>query len=165
MKPRLLLHICCAACATRELVRLARDYAVTGCFANPDIASEEEFLRRAIRLERLAAEWHVPFEVVPRDHARFLVWTSGLEGGQRNGQRCTACYRLRLAVAAERAVAYGCTHFATTLTDRPGPPSVAELGREAGHANGLVFVGRETESAGPDGQCSCACEFSISDCD
>jgi hypothetical protein len=176
MKPRLLLHICCAPCATEALRRLSEEYAVTGCFVNPNIAPEEEFLRRAVAAEKLAVAWHVPLEVVPWDHAPFLRAAAGFEDEPEGGERCRRCYRLRLAAAADRAVAYGCSHLASTLTVGPRKPAavVNPVGIEVARARGLEFVAgdwkkldgfrRSVEQAQELGlyrQHYCGCEFSL----
>lgn len=185
MKPRLLLHVCCGPCATEALVRLADEYAVTGCFANPNLAPEAEFLLRAAAAEQLAAARHLPFEVLPRDHEtprhgvlseRFKAAVAGLESEPEGGRRCIACFRLRLDIAAERALAHGCTHLATTLTTGPAKPAavINPLGEAAARAQGLVFVGGDWKERGGFGrsvalarelglyrQRYCGCEFSL----
>ncbi|MFO7675739.1 MAG: epoxyqueuosine reductase QueH [bacterium] len=176
MKPQLLLHVCCGPCATEALRRLAGEYAVIGCFANPNIAPEEEFLRRAAAAEQLAAAWHVPFEVLPCDHGAFLSAVRGLEAEPEGGRRCDICYRLRLGAAAERALAYGCTHLATTLTVGPRKPALAinPIGHDVCRKRGLEFVAGDwkkqdgfrrsvarARELGLYRQHYCGCEFSL----
>lgn len=176
VKPRLLLHVCCGPCATEVLRRLADEYAVAGCFVNPNIAPGEEFLLRAVAAEKLAASWHVPMEVVPCAHEEFLAEAAGLEAEPEGGRRCVACYRLRLAVAADRAVAHGCTHLASTLTLGPKKPAavINPLGEELARSRGLVFVGgdwkkqdgfrrsvAQARELGLYRQRYCGCEFSM----
>ena len=142
VKPRLLLHVCCGPCATEPLHRLAEEYAVSGLFVNPNIAPEEEFLRRAVAVEKLAAAWHFPLEVAPYDHDRFLRAVAGLEAEPEGERRCSVCYRLQLAATAERAAACGCSHFASTLTTGPRKPAavINPIGEELARRWGVTFV-------------------------
>ena len=176
VKPRLLLHVCCGPCATEALSQLAGEYAITGCFINPNIAPEGEFLLRAATAEQLAASWHVPFEVLPWEHERFLTAVAGMETETEGGRRCRTCYRLRIEAAADRAPAYRCTHLATTLTTGPGKPAavINPLGEAAARARGLLFVPGDwkkqdgfrrsvahSRALGLYRQRYCGCEFSL----
>jgi len=116
MKSRLLLHICCGPCATEVVRRLAADYEVVGFYHNPNIHPEEEYWKRLAEVQRLAALWHVQVDTGAYDHAAFLRAVRGLENEPEGGRRCAACFRLRLAAAADAARANGCTVVASTLT-------------------------------------------------
>ncbi|MEO0081551.1 MAG: epoxyqueuosine reductase QueH [candidate division WOR-3 bacterium] len=175
MKPKLLLHICCGPCATHVVRRLSDQYELTGFFYNPNIAPEDEYLRRLVAVQELSAQWHVPVDVESYAHDRFLETVHGLEDEPEGGRRCEACYRLRLEAAAAAARANDCAIVASTLTiGRNKKASVINaIGREACAAHGLRFL--EADWKKQDGfrhsvelsrelglyrQSYCGCEFS-----
>lgn len=122
-KPRLLLHACCAPCSSYCLEYLSRYFSITVLFYNPNIYPEKEFEKRADELLRLVKELPVENEVsvvVDRfDPQEFYGAVRGLENTGEGGERCAACFRLRLARAAQYAGENGFDYFCTTLTISP----------------------------------------------
>jgi epoxyqueuosine reductase len=175
VKPKLLLHICCGPCSTEVIRRLKDDYEVVGFFYNPNIHPEEEHDKRLMEVQRISALWRVLVDARPYDHVRFLGVASGLEGEPEDGNRCVACYRLRLEEAACSAAENGCTHLATTLTIAPMKRAVVinPIGHEVAARHGVVFVGEDwkkrdgfkrsidlSRDLGLYRQNYCGCEFS-----
>jgi len=175
VKPKLLLHICCGACATEVVRRLQADCEVVGCFYNPNIAPEEEYYRRLAQVQRISALWHVLVDTGPYEHERFLAAVAGLEAEPEGGRRCEACYRLRLEAAAAQATANGCGVVASTLTIGPGKRAsvINAIGREACSRRGLQFLEEDwkkkdgyrrsvelSRDLGLYRQTYCGCEFS-----
>ena len=123
IKPKLLLHACCAPCASACVERLAPYFEVTLFFYNPNISSADEFQKRLCELERFVKE--APFAsgikiISPEyNHGEFLSAAAGLENAKEGGERCEKCFRLRLNKTAEQAGALGFEYFATTLTISP----------------------------------------------
>ncbi len=140
-RPRLLLHACCAPCASRPLELLASRFEITVFFCNPNIMPREEFDKRLGEFEKLrrypfrleAAEW---------DNAAFLAAVRGHEGDREGGARCSLCFRLRLAVTAEKAGAEGYDFFATTLTVSPHKNAdvINAIGAELSAAAGVPWL-------------------------
>ena len=54
--PSLLLHVCCAPCASHELTFLPDVFDVTAFYYNPNITDDEEREKRYAELERLIKE-------------------------------------------------------------------------------------------------------------
>ena len=54
--PTLLLHACCAPCASYVLEYLSHYFAITLWYYNPNISSEEEYRFREAELARLVKE-------------------------------------------------------------------------------------------------------------
>jgi len=137
---RVLLHICCAPCATyvvRDLCRRGAD--VTGYWFNPNIHPFSEHEARRQSLASYAERIGLP-----------MVWEEGYEmpsflsrivGKERHGQRCQICYSLRLSRTAETAVARGLTHIATTLAISPYQDleAIADVGQREAVAHGVAF--------------------------
>lgn len=143
---RLLLHACCAPCASAVIERLAPHFAITLFYYNPNIAPGEEYARRGAELERLASLLHTPYpldiapvEWRPED---FAAAAQGLEAEPEGGRRCTRCFALRLAKTAEMAAELGIPWFTTTLTVSPhkNAPLINEAGREAAARCGPRFL-------------------------
>ena len=122
-RPRLLLHVCCAPCSSYVLEYLSQYFDITVCFYNPNISPKSEYDYRAQELMRLAEQMPLPYPVLCRiedyDPSAFLAIAKGSENEPEGGQRCTACYRLRLTETAKIAASEGYDYFTTTLSISP----------------------------------------------
>ena len=122
-RPRLLLHVCCAPCSSYVLEYLSQYFDITVCFYNPNISPKSEYDYRAQELMRLAEQMPLPYPVLCRiedyDPSAFLAIAKGLEIEPEGGERCTACYRLRLTETAKIAASEGYDYFTTTLSISP----------------------------------------------
>ena len=122
-RPRLLLHVCCAPCSSYVMEYLSRYFDITVCFYNPNISPKSEYDYRAAELIRLTQEMPLSSPVICRienyDPAAFLTIAKGLESEPEGGERCTACYRLRLTETAKIAAAEGYDYFTTSLSISP----------------------------------------------
>lgn len=121
--PRLLLHSCCAPCSSYVLEYLSRYFAITVFYYNPNIAPESEFRHRVEEQQRLIREMPLPRPVdcLIGDYTpeRFSAIAAGHENDPEGGERCTACFRLRLEETARVAAAEGYGFFTTTLSISP----------------------------------------------
>lgn len=132
--PRLLLHCCCAPCASYALEYLTPFYLVTILFFNPNIHPREEYNKRAEELTKLLslAVYPNPVEklIVEYDPAAFESAAEPFLFEPEGGERCRICFRLRLAETAARAKAGEFDFFATTLTVSPhkAAPVINEIG-------------------------------------
>ena len=118
---KLLLHACCAPCASGCVDRLLTHFDVTIFFYNPNISTREEYDKRAGELERFLSLYtpETKLIVASYDPEEFLREARGLEDAPERGPRCEKCYRLRLAETEKKAKEEGCDFFATTLTLSP----------------------------------------------
>ncbi len=123
IRPRLLLHVCCAPCSTACLEQLTGAFRVTCFYYNPNIEPEAEFEHRFAELTRLTGEMPLPDapEVIKGnyEHERFVELARGMENIPEGGERCTRCYRLRLEETAKAARDGGYDYFTTTLSVSP----------------------------------------------
>lgn len=128
--PKLLLHVCCAPCATACLTRLIDAFDVTLYYANDNITDTEEWAKRLQEVKKLASlvnngEFEiqplVPLKTVvqPQRSERFFAAAKGLEREREGGARCTKCFELRLDDAKKYAEQNNFDYFATTLTVSP----------------------------------------------
>ncbi len=136
LPPRLLLHACCAPCSSYVLSYLAEYFSITILFYNPNITEQSEYEKRKAELLRLISELDVknPISVLeaPWDPDRFFTLSRGLEDCPEGGERCFACYRLRLEKTAQLARENGFDWFTTTLSISPlkNAVKINEIGEE-----------------------------------
>lgn len=121
--PRLLLHSCCAPCSSYCIACLAEYFEVTVFYYNPNIYPPDEYHMRAAEQKRFVEEfptrYPVHFVEGAYDTDRFYEMASGMEALPEGGERCFACYELRLRQAAEYALSRGFDFFTTTLSISP----------------------------------------------
>lgn len=145
-RPRLLLHICCAPCSSYVLEYLHHYFEITACFYNPNISPKSEYDYRAQELIRLTKEMSLSYPVTCRiedyDPATFLAIAKGMENEPEGGERCTACYRLRLSKTAKIAVEEGYDYFTTTLSISPLKDAVRlnTIGGELAQEYGVPYL-------------------------
>ena len=153
VRPRLLLHACCAPCSSYVLEYLAERFAITLYFYNPNIAPAEEYDFRFRELARLVEE--VGYRDMPilretYDAAEFESIAQGLENEPEGGARCYKCYRLRLTKAAEAAKAGGFDYFTTTLSISPHKRAdwLNEIGRSLGDMYAVPYLTSDFKKKG-----------------
>lgn len=124
-RPSLLLHACCAPCASACLMRLMEAFRVTVFYFNPNITDREEYEKRAAEVQKLIRlmneEYRSDLSYMAGTFSSGLFYETakGLEDVPEGGERCFACYGLRLLETAMRALDGGFSYFATTLTLSP----------------------------------------------
>ena len=134
--PALLLHSCCAPCSSYCLETLSEDFAITVFYYNPNIYPEDEYWKRVREQERfiglLPAKHKISFLEGNYEKERFYETVKGLEKIPEGGERCFACYRLRLSEAIKEAEKGGFDYVTTTLTISPmkNAQKLNEIGEE-----------------------------------
>lgn len=122
VKPKLLLHACCAPCSSYCLEYLNRFFDITLYFYNPNIFPEKEYIYRAEELEGLLKKMgfdNINLVKAEYDNREFFDKVKGLENEPERGERCTICYHLRLESAVEYAEKNGFDYVTTTLSISP----------------------------------------------
>ena len=131
--PTVLLHTCCAPCASVCIERLREaGHVVTLFFSNANIGDSGEYARRLAAVVQLAEALEAPLLV--DDTARHEDWLAairGLEAEREGGPRCRRCFAFSLGRTAARAQALGLDHFTTSLTVSPHThtPTLFEVGK------------------------------------
>ncbi len=121
-KPSLLLHVCCAVCASYVLEYLYEHFAITIAYYNPNITEEDEYRYRYSELKRYVAErgmGEIRFAEVAYEPQDFFEIAKGHESDPERGARCSLCFAQRLGYTARLAKEGGYRYFATTLTVSP----------------------------------------------
>lgn len=132
--PTLFLHSCCAPCSSYVLEYLRKYFRITVFYYNPNITEDEEYRKRVAEQKRLIATYNKELtesvegaqsgyliQVIEGDYEpqRFYEIAKGLERCPEGGERCFACYALRLRETAMRAKAGDFDYFTTTLSISP----------------------------------------------
>ena len=112
---KLLLHTCCAPCASGCIERLfAENREVTLYFSNSNIDTEEEYEKRLNEVRKFAEHFHLPLLTDPYDHAAWLAQVSQVPDHEKQperGLRCSACFAWSLRRTAEEAERLGQVDF------------------------------------------------------
>ena len=144
--PKLLMHSCCAPCSSYCLSYLAQYFHITVYYYNPNITEETEYKKRVAEQARLISELDTvyPIQLVEGkyDPQRFYEITKGMEQMDEGGERCFACYRLRLEEAAKLAADGGFDYVTTTLSISPmkNAEKLNEIGAEVGEKYGILWL-------------------------
>ena len=144
-RAKLLLHVCCAPCATATVERLRGQYDVMAYFYNPNIFPREEHERRLAETARFCEAVGLPLEIGAYDPDAWLARTKDLQGEPEGGRRCRVCFDLRLRVAADYACRNGFDALAATLSISPhkDAATINELGELIGAEVGIEFLARD----------------------
>ena len=123
MKPKLLLHSCCAPCSSYVIEYLTKYFDITIFYYNPNISPYEEYLKRKKEQIRLIDEINnynkLDIAYCDYDNDIYEDRIRGLENEPERGNRCTVCFKLRLGKTAQEAKKNGYDYFGTTLTLSP----------------------------------------------
>ncbi len=148
---RLLLHSCCAPCSSYCLEEVAPKIQTTVFYYNPNLDSEEEYLRRKGEQLRFLKETGLA-DFLDCDYApeEFAAAARGLEREKEGGARCTKCFELRLLRTAREAKARGYDFFATTLTLSPlkDATRINEIGLRLQEEVGVCYLPTDFKKRG-----------------
>ena len=137
-----LLHCCCAPCATSVTERVIKTIKPVLYYYNPNIYPEAEYLKRLSELEKLARHFSLELISEPYDENEFLGAIAGFENEKEGGARCPVCFRVRLEKTAARAKREGLAAFCTTLTVSPHKNAaiVNAIGEEVAAARNILGI-------------------------
>lgn len=144
--PSLLLHSCCAPCSSYCLEYLSDHFKITVLYYNPNLYPCEEYERRVGEQRKLvsALPSKYPISLVEEkgDPKDFFSAVKGLENIKEGGERCFACFKLRLERAAKFAKENAFDYFTTTLTISPlkNAQKLNEIGEAAGEKFGVAHL-------------------------
>ena len=146
MKPKMLLHCCCAPCSSATLERVQEQYDPDIYYYNPNIEPEAEFQKRAGEEERFVREFRpdggVRVIVAEYEHEAFEEIARGRENLPERSERCYLCYEMRMRKTAEYAKAHGYDCFTTALSISPYKVArwINEIGERLAAEYGIAFV-------------------------
>jgi epoxyqueuosine reductase len=135
----LLLHTCCAPCATGCLDHYRqRGFEATAFWYNPNIHPFTEHQRRLETLQQYCAQTGLPSIVAEGyDLIKYFRAVVGQET-----ERCRYCFQLRLSVTAAVAKQKGFRAFSTTLLISPYQDQkiLKEVGTDIARKEGIEFL-------------------------
>ena len=161
LRPRLLLHACCAPCSSYCLEFLREYFDVTVFFFNPNITESEEYQKRVLEEKRLIEEYNRQVREKSFDKMNstdsageisiiegeyepgaFYEAVKGYEMCPEGGARCRKCFELRLSETARLAKERGFDLMTTTLTISPlkNADVLNEVGEAAAAKEGVNFL-------------------------
>jgi len=178
-KPKLLLHSCCAPCATYPLTLLTKYFEVTILYTNSNIYPLEEYKKRFEELKRYISEYYPSINIIEKEY-KHEEYMSHLHKGKdmKEGEwRCFKCYSMRiedtLKYASEHNYEYVCTVLSVSrfknsqainkigiALNRKYPNIkylVADFKKDKGTEKGIVL----SANASLYRQQYCGCEYSM----
>ena len=174
---KIILHACCAPCASYPIKKLIEDnIKPVVFFYNPNIFPFEEYEIRRKELKKYCQENNIEYYEEKYDIKDFYNSIKGFESEPEKGKRCSICFNLRLNKTALFAKQLNIDSFTTTLTVSPHKNSneIFKIGKEIAQNYGLSFleynfkkengfkISREiAKKYNMYAQNYCGCEFSI----
>ncbi len=146
IRPKLLMHACCAPCAAYPLELLKDIFDVHIFFYNPNIYPESEHDRRYDELISFISKYDPSLskKVFTEKYspADFISCSAGNESSPEGRQRCFDCYSLRLSKTAVKAAELEMDYFTTALTISPhkNAESINKTGAELSQLHGVKFL-------------------------
>lgn len=117
-KPKILVHACCAVCASWPLEYLSSFFDVTVFFNNSNIWPEEEYTRRLNELKRYILETNTNIKIIVTDYENesYTKKLEPMKDEPEGWQRCFYCYELRMKEAYHYASDHGFDYFTTVMS-------------------------------------------------
>jgi predicted adenine nucleotide alpha hydrolase (AANH) superfamily ATPase len=141
MKPKLLLHVCCAPDEAYVVHTLKEDYDLACFFCNPNITPFEEYDLRLNEARNVAGKYSVPFTADAYVPDLWEAAIADAAGTPEGGERCRRCFLLRLRRTAAFCKANGWPSFTTVMSISPHK-SIAllnECGMAAARESGVRY--------------------------
>ncbi len=118
-KPRLLLHACCAPCATSVIERLKEKYELDVYFYNPNIHPKKEYEIRLNEIKRLCRHHQIKLHIGEYDTKKWFMITKRYKFEKEGARRCLMCYSMRMLETIKLAKKLNFDFFTTTLSVSP----------------------------------------------
>ncbi len=172
----ILVHMCCAPCATAPVERLLEEgYRIGLFFSNSNIYPYEEYIRRLETSDQFSGLVDVHLEQDEYEHDKWLEHVRGLEDEPEKGSRCSKCFAYSLHRTSQVAEKLGYSHFTTTLTLGPHKVSRMIFAEGEKYPNYIPFDFKKRDGYKRSLELSkemdiyrqnyCGCEFSLRDRD
>ena len=140
---KIILHACCAPCASYPILKLKEDgFEPVVFFYNPNIFPSSEYEIRRVELEKYCNKNNIQYFEDKYEIKKFYEVIKGLEQEPEKGERCSICFNLRLKKTAQFAKSQGIKYFTTTLSVSPHKNSeqIFKEGRIIAIKYGIEFL-------------------------
>jgi predicted adenine nucleotide alpha hydrolase (AANH) superfamily ATPase len=141
MKPRLVLHICCAPDEAWVVKCLHESHELTCFFCNPNIQPREEYVKRLAEARKVADHFGVEFASDPYAPQSWEEVVRDALDSTEGGLRCERCFLLRLRRTASFCIERGLQRFTTVMSISPHK-RIGQLnaaGQQAAAEAGLIY--------------------------
>lgn len=121
----MLLHTCCAPCASGVVPQLIGEYDLTLYYYNPNINTIQEYEKRLDALKSYISQFNAEFATNIKliaeeyNYEEFASKIKGRESDKEGGERCNICFALRLDKTFIYAKEHGFEIVASTLSVSP----------------------------------------------
>lgn len=121
-RPKLLLHSCCAPCNSYVMIMLSEVFDLTLLYNGSNIVPEAEYLIRSNELKDYTKSvnkqynLNIQIKEFTYDTQTFHKELAKHDDGREGGQRCRACYKIRMREAYQYALANDFDYFTTVMT-------------------------------------------------
>ncbi len=143
-KANLLLHCCCAPCATYVTEYISEYFNISAFYFNPNIYPEEEYNLRLNELKKFSETSKMNFEVIAGEynHESFYKLSKNLANEPEGKKRCELCIKLRLEETAKKAKLDNFEYFTTSLSVSPHKNAdfINKCGKELSEIYGVKFL-------------------------
>ncbi len=150
-KTKLLLHVCCAPCATVPVVRLSSRFDLVLYWYGPNIHPQAEHDRRLEEVRRLAKIKNLQIieEPYTPEHWEQAVGPYLHQPESSFKERCQTCYHLRMEYTARKSRELGFDWFTTTLSlSRHKNSKILEgIGQQVASDHGLKYCNESFKKA------------------
>lgn len=138
LRPKLLLHSCCAPCNSYVMVSLSETFDVTLLYNNSNIYPKSEYDTRVNELinytKSVNEQYNINIDLVELDydsqtfHKELTIHNDDREGGER----CKKCFEMRMDEAYKYALEHGFDYFTTVMTISRHKDSIVlnQIGKE-----------------------------------
>lgn len=122
LRPKLLLHACCAPCASYPLEFLNETFDCTIYYNNSNIYPKDEYQRRLEELKKylqiINTKVNYPIQLIipPYENIEYTKKLEPLKDYPEGQQRCFLCYSLRMREAYKYAADNHFDYFTTVMT-------------------------------------------------
>jgi predicted adenine nucleotide alpha hydrolase (AANH) superfamily ATPase len=142
MKPKLLLHICCAPDEAYAIDQLKDEYDLHCFFCNPNIFPNNEYDLRLDEAKKAAKIYDVPFTWDKYDYQLWQKAVNGLTNTPEGGDRCRECFLLRLTRTAKACSQMNWPSFGTVMSVSPHKKvfMLNEAGTKAAKKYGVEYM-------------------------
>ena len=149
-KPKLLLHCCCAPCASYCLTYLKDYFDITAFYYNPNITDLDEYNKRLSELERFSSSLGINVIDGGYNADLFYSATKGMGNMAEGGERCFICYQMRLDKTAIIAKESGYDYFCSTLSISPlkSTEKLNQIGEELAIKYGVKHLPNDFKKRG-----------------
>lgn len=140
IKPKVLIHACCAPCSSEVLKELSSVCDITIYYYNPNTYPYEEYVKRFNEFQKLPDSFNIINETY--NEKEFIDHVGNVEGLKEGSVRCYKCYELRLKQTAKKAKELNFDYYTTTLSISPYKNSkwINEIGNRYAKEFGVEFL-------------------------